>query len=203
MSAEQMAALHEQGVKDFLAGQQTDTQGGKILKPTVLPDGTKEFDLWAFPTKWEVSKGQIVDAMSFNKQVPGPEIRVRQGDRVRFVLQNQMDEPTSLHFHGLTVPNEFDGVPYVTQDPIMPGQSWTYTFRIVDPPGFYVYHSHFNSTAQVGAVSTGRSWCCPRQAHGPIHPSPPIRRATCARVRRPRSTRSTRCSSVTGRSGTR
>ena len=81
MSAEQMAALHEQGVKDFLAGEQTDTQGGQILKPTVLPDGTKEFDLWAFPTKWEVSKGQIVDAMSFNEQVPGPEIRVRQGDR--------------------------------------------------------------------------------------------------------------------------
>ena len=162
MSAEQMAALHEQGVKDFLAGQQTDTQGGKILKPTVLPDGTKEFDLWAFPTKWEVSKGQIVDAMSFNKQVPGPEIRVRQGDRVRFVLQNQMDEPTSLHFHGLTVPNEFDGVPYVTQDPIMPGQSWTYTFRIVDPPGFYVYHSHFNSTAQVGAGLYGALMVLPK-----------------------------------------
>jgi manganese oxidase len=150
MPAEQMAALHEQGVKDFLAGGQTDTQGGQILKPTILPDGTKEFDLWAFPVKWEVSKGKVVDAMSFNKQVPGPEIRVRQGDRVRFVLQNQMDEPTSLHFHGLTVPNRFDGVPYVTQDAIMPGQSWTYTFTIKDPPGFYVYHSHFNSTEQVG-----------------------------------------------------
>ena len=53
-------------------------------------------------------------------------------------------------FHGVTVPNEFDGVPFVTQDPIMPGRSWTYTFPIVDPPGFYVYHSHFNSTEQVG-----------------------------------------------------
>ena len=142
--------MHEQGVKDFLAGGQTDTHGGQLLKPTILPDGTKQFDLWTFPVKWEVSKGQFVDAMSFNEQVPGPEIRVRQGDTVRFVLQNQLDEPTTLHFHGVTVPNEFDGVPFVTQDPIMPGRSWTYTFPIVDPPGFYVYHSHFNSTEQVG-----------------------------------------------------
>jgi len=150
MSAEQMASMHEQGVKDFLAGDQTDTQGGQLLKPTILPDGTKQFELFAFPVSWEVSKGKFVDAMSFNEQVPGPEIRVRQGDKVQFVLQNQLDEPTTLHFHGVTVPNEMDGVPFVTQDPVMPGRSWTYTFRVVDPPGFYVYHSHFNSTAQVG-----------------------------------------------------
>ena len=150
MPAEQMAAMHEQVVNDFLAGDQTDTQGGQLLKPTILPDGTKQFELFAFPVSWEVSKGQFVDAMSFNEQVPGPEIRVRQGDKVQFVLQNQLDEPTTLHFHGVTVPNEFDGVPFVTQDPIMPGRSWTYTFTIKDPPGFYVYHSHFNSTEQVG-----------------------------------------------------
>lgn len=150
MTAEQMASMHEQGVKDFLAGDQTDTQGNQPLKPTVLPDGTKQFELYTMPVSWEISKDQFVDAMAFNEQVPGPEIRVRQGDRVRFVLENQLDEPTTLHFHGVTVPNEFDGVPFVTQDPIMPGRSWTYTFRVVDPPGFYVYHSHFNSTVQVG-----------------------------------------------------
>ena len=55
-----------------------------------------------------------------------------------------------LHFHGLTVPNEMDGVPFVTQPAIMPGQYWTYRFTIEDPPGMYVYHSHFNSTEQVG-----------------------------------------------------
>ncbi|HEX7248415.1 MAG TPA: multicopper oxidase domain-containing protein [Actinomycetota bacterium] len=151
MPAEQMASMHEQGVQDFLAGDQTSTQGGQPMKATILPDGTKRFELYTMPVSWEVAKDQFVDAMSFNEQVPGPEIRVRQGDRVEFVLENQLDEPTTLHFHGVTVPNEFDGVPFVTQDPIMPGRSWTYRFRVVDPPGFYVYHSHFNSTAQVGA----------------------------------------------------
>ena len=51
----------------------------------------------------------------------------------------------------MTVPNAMDGVPFITQDPIMPGQVWTYEFTVKDPPGMYVYHSHFNSTEQVGA----------------------------------------------------
>ena len=89
--------------------------------------------------------------MAFNGQVPGPKITVNPGDHVRFFVQNQMDQPFVLHFHGLTVPNAMDGVPFVTQDPIMPGMSWTYDFTITDPPGIYVYHSHFNSAEQVGA----------------------------------------------------
>ena len=72
------------------------------------------------------------------------------GDRVRIIVQNEMDQPTTLHFHGMTVPNGMDGVPYITQDPIMPGEFLTYEFKVVDPPGMYVYHSHFNSTEQVG-----------------------------------------------------
>jgi FtsP/CotA-like multicopper oxidase with cupredoxin domain len=55
-----------------------------------------------------------------------------------------------VHFHGLTVPNDMDGVPFITQDPILPGGFFTYEFDVVDPPGMYVYHSHFNSTEQVG-----------------------------------------------------
>jgi manganese oxidase len=163
MSAQQMAAMHEQGVKDFLAGGQTNTEGDRLLKPTILANGIKEFDLWAMPVSWEVSKDHAVDAMAFNEQIPGPQIRVRQGDRVRFVLQNQLDQPTVLHFHGMTVPNRMDGVPYVTQDPIMPGQSWTYTFTVKDPPGFYVYHSHFNSTEQVGQGLYGAIMVLPKQ----------------------------------------
>jgi FtsP/CotA-like multicopper oxidase with cupredoxin domain len=93
--------------------------------------------------------------MAFNGVVPGPEVRVQAGDRVKFVFQNQMDQPTSVHFHGLTVPNSEDGVPYVTQPPIMPGEYWTYRFTIKDPPGMYVYHSHFNSTEQVGSGMYG------------------------------------------------
>jgi FtsP/CotA-like multicopper oxidase with cupredoxin domain len=150
MSAAMMAAMHKAGVDAFLAGNQTSTQGNQLLKPTM--DGTtKVFTLTASNVKWEVSKGQFVDAMAFNGQIPGPQIDVSYGDHIRIVVENQLDQPTVVHFHGMTVPNAMDGVPYVTQDPIMPGQVWNYEFTVKDPPGMYVYHSHFNSTEQVGA----------------------------------------------------
>ena len=145
-----MATMHKAGVDAFLAGNQTTTQGNQPLKPTM--DGTtKVFTLTASNVKWEVSKGQFVDAMAFNGQIPGPQIDVQYGDHIRIVVENQLDQPTVVHFHGMTVPNAQDGVPYITQDPIMPGQVWTYEFTVKDPPGMYVYHSHFNSTEQVGA----------------------------------------------------
>jgi FtsP/CotA-like multicopper oxidase with cupredoxin domain len=100
--------------------------------------------------------------MAFNGQVPGPQITVHPGDRVRFFIRNQMDQPFALHFHGLTVPNEMDGVPFVTQDPVMPGQSWTYDFTVKDPPGMYVYHSHFNSAEQVGSGLYGALIVAPK-----------------------------------------
>jgi FtsP/CotA-like multicopper oxidase with cupredoxin domain len=150
MTPEMMAAMHKAGVEAFLAGNQTTTQGNQPLKPTM--DGTtKVFTLTAASVKWEVSKGQFVDAMAFNGQIPGPQIEVRYGDHVQIFLENQLDQPTVLHLHGMTLPNAEDGVPYITQDPIMPGQAWTYEFTVKDPPGMYVYHSHFNSTEQVGA----------------------------------------------------
>jgi uncharacterized cupredoxin-like copper-binding protein len=150
MSAQQMAEMHEAGVTAFLAGKETTTVGGQPLEPTM--DGhVKVFNLTVSQINWEVSKGVFKDAMAFNGMVPGPEIHVSYGDHVRFVVQNQMDQPFVMHFHGMTVPNAMDGVPYVTQDPIMPGQYWTYEFTVKDPPGMYVYHSHFNSTEQVGS----------------------------------------------------
>ena len=150
MTAQQMADMHKAGVEAFLAGKETDTQGNQLLKPT-MDGNTKVFELTAQNVKWETSKGQFVDAMAFNGQIPGPQIDVSYGDHIRIILQNQLDQPTTLHLHGMTVPNSQDGVPYVTQDPIMPGQYWTYEFDVRDPPGMYVYHSHFNSTEQVGA----------------------------------------------------
>jgi FtsP/CotA-like multicopper oxidase with cupredoxin domain len=150
MTAEEMAQGHEQGVLDFLAGKETDTFGNQLLDPK-MDGGVKVFNLTVDEIKWEVSKGNFVDAMAFNGQVPGPEIHVNAGDKVRFVVQNQMEQPFVLHFHGMTVPNKQDGVPYVTQPPIMPGEYWTYEFTVKDPPGFYVYHSHFNSAEQVDA----------------------------------------------------
>ncbi len=165
MTAVQMAQSHKAGVDAFVAqlkdGPNTKGTGNQVLAPTMHGD-VKTFRLIATQLRWEVSPGQFVDAMAFNGQIPGPEIRVRQGDHVRVQVENQMDQPLVVHFHGMTVPNAMDGVPFITQDPIMPGQSWTYAFTVVDPPGFYVYHSHFNSTEQVGKGLYGAFMVLPK-----------------------------------------
>ena len=100
--------------------------------------------------------------MGFNGTVPGPEIRVNPGDHVRIILRNEMTQPTILHFHGLTVPNDMDGVPFITQDPILPGGFFVYEFDVVDRPGMYVYHSHFDSTEQVGKGLYGAFYVQPK-----------------------------------------
>ena len=147
VTIEEMLEGHEAGVLAFPA--ETEALGNQPLEATI-ENGVKVFTLAARELKWETEPGVFVEAMGYNGQVPGPELRVNPGDRVRIVLRNEMTQPTVLHFHGLTVPNEMDGVPYITQDPILPGDFFTYEFEVTDPPGMYVYHSHFNSAEQVG-----------------------------------------------------
>jgi manganese oxidase len=82
--------------------------------------------------------------------VPGPEIRVTEGDKVRILVTNQLTQSTAVHFHGLMVPNNMDGVPFITQPPIKPGQTFTYEFQAREGnAGSHMYHSHHNSTEQV------------------------------------------------------
>jgi FtsP/CotA-like multicopper oxidase with cupredoxin domain len=154
MTAAEMADAHQAGVEAFVAqltdGPNTEGAGNQPLRPT-MDHGVKVFELTVSQIEWETTPGNVVDAMAFNGQVPGPQITVHPGDRVRFFIRNQMDQPFALHFHGLTLPNAMDGVPFVTQDPVMPGNSWNYEFTVTDPPGMYVYHSHFNSAEQVGS----------------------------------------------------
>ncbi len=147
MTAQQMADSHKAGVSAFPA--KTEGTGNQVLEPT-MDHGVKVFTLTATEVQWEVEPGVMKSAMAYNGQIPGPQLDLTYGDKVRIVLQNQLTQPTVLHFHGMTVPNEMDGVPYITQDPVMPGGYWDYEFTVKDPPGMYVYHSHFNSTEQVG-----------------------------------------------------
>ncbi|HLB40028.1 MAG TPA: multicopper oxidase domain-containing protein [Actinomycetota bacterium] len=172
MTAQEMADSHAAGVEAFVKqltdGPNTEGQGNQPLRPELDGD-VKVFNLTVSQIQWEIESGKFVDAMAFNDQVPGPQITVYPGDQVRFFVQNQMDQPFALHFHGLTVPNEMDGVPYVTQDPIMPGKSWTYEFTIKDPPGMYVYHSHFNSAEQVDAGLYGALIVAPRSGWSSVY----------------------------------
>jgi manganese oxidase len=134
-----------------VAGQfpaKTEGHGGDRLEPTVLADGTKEFDLEAKIVKWEVAPGKLVDAWTYNGVVPAPEIHVNDGDKVRIVLKNSLPESTSLHLHGIRVPNAMDGVDPYTQPPIEPGGSFTYEF-VAKGPAVGIYHSHHDAQLQV------------------------------------------------------
>ncbi len=89
-------------------------------------------------------------ALGYNKQWPGPTIRVTQGDRVRAIFTNNLKETTGVHFHGVLFDDFFqDGVPFVTQKPIVPGETYTYEFTATNA-GSLMYHSHHNATDQVG-----------------------------------------------------
>jgi FtsP/CotA-like multicopper oxidase with cupredoxin domain len=88
------------------------------------------------------------EVWAYNGQVPGPEIRVRQGGRLRITVENGLSEDTTVHWHGLRVPNAMDGVPHLTQAPIKPGESFTYEFDVPDAGTFW-YHPHQRSFEQV------------------------------------------------------
>lgn len=146
MSADQMDAQMAQRTKAF--PQRTSGLGGQVMAPKVLADGTKEFDLVAAVTPWEVEAGKVVQAWTYNGVVPGPTIHVNVGDRVRVVLTNRLPESTSIHFHGVRLPNDQDGVPDITQAPIKPGQTYVYQFTTTEP-AVGMYHSHQDAVRQV------------------------------------------------------
>jgi manganese oxidase len=144
--ADEMDAMHERGIKAFPA--KTALQGNQPLEPKMVA-GVKVFDLVAAPVQWEIEPGKFVAAFAYNGMVPGPAIRVREGDRVQINLVNNLDQSTAIHFHGLELPNDQDGVPFITQPPVKPGESYTYKFTVPNA-GSHMYHSHHNSAEQVG-----------------------------------------------------
>lgn len=147
-AADAMDAMHEKGIKAFPA--KTKGLGNQLMEPRIV-NGVKVYDLTASEIQWEVSPDQIVGAMAYNGQVPGPQIRVKEGDRVRVNLKNELKQSTVIHFHGLELPNDMDGVPFITQPPVKPGDSFTYEFTVpVGNAGSHMYHSHHNSATQVG-----------------------------------------------------
>ena len=123
-------------------------KGGQPFVPTIEADGTKVFNITVKEVDWEVEPGKIVKAMTYNGTVPGPEIHVNVGDKVRIVVTNELSESTSVHFHGIRVPNKYDGVDPYTQKPIMPGETFTYEWTTVEP-AVGIYHSHHDAQVQI------------------------------------------------------
>lgn len=94
------------------------------------------------------------DVWCYGGTVPGPELRVRQGDRLRVTVRNDLPEDTTVHWHGVRLPNAMDGVPHVTQPPIARGSSFVYEFDCVDAGTFW-YHPHLRGDSQVGRGLAG------------------------------------------------
>ncbi len=148
----------KQQIVDYTAqlkrGPNTKGVGNQILAPTVLADGTKVFALTAKIVDWEVEPGRTVRAWTYNGQVPGPVIKVADGDHVQIVVKNDLPQSTAVHWHGIEVPNAMDGVPFITQDPITPGKTFTYDF-VAHGPAVGMYHSHDYALGQVSNGMAG------------------------------------------------
>ncbi|HUC91185.1 MAG TPA: multicopper oxidase family protein [Paenibacillus sp.] len=104
--------------------------------------------LTAKPGKLQIDDKTTKDVWTYNGSVPGPQLRVKQGEMLNITLNNELPEPTTIHWHGLPVPNGMDGIPGVTMNAVQPGESFTYQFK-ADVPGTYWYHSHQNGVEQV------------------------------------------------------
>lgn len=133
--------------------------------PYKLVDGVKEFHLVAQPVKRELLPGAIMNHWGFNGSMPGPTIEVTEGDKVRIVLKNELPEATTLHLHGLELPNVQDGIEFVTQEPIMPGKTGVYEVTL-HQNGTFFYHPHMAMQEAIGMV--GLFIIHPRQAHQPV-----------------------------------
>ena len=127
---------------------ETEGVGNQLLEPTIAADGAKEFELTAAITPWEVEPGKFVDAWTYNGMVPGPMIKLEVGDLVRVHIQNDLPMGTDIHWHGVSTPNNMDGVSPITQDLIRSGEDFTYEF-VAEKPAVGMYHAHHHGHVQI------------------------------------------------------
>ena len=144
---------------------------GERYTPVIVPDGhtlpferrdgVKVFHLIAGPIKHQFAPGLDVFAWGYNGTTPGPLIEAVVGDRVRIYVTNQLPEPTSVHWHGMFVPNGMDGVSGLTQEAIPPGKTFKYEFTR-GKPGTFMYHPHFDEMTQIALGMVGMVVVHPR-----------------------------------------
>ena len=125
--------------------------GLKLNEPADLNPDPRivEINLTAKLADVEVAPGKLVHAWTYDGGLPGPLIKARVGDRLIVHFKNELKEPTTVHWHGVRVPIEMDGVPDISQPEVKQGESFTYDFVVRDA-GLYWYHPHVMSAAQVG-----------------------------------------------------
>jgi manganese oxidase len=134
--------------------------------PWTLKDGVKEFRLVAEPVAREFAPGMVVNCWGYNGSAPGPTIEVVEGDRVRVFVTNRLPEPTSVHWHGVLLPNGMDGVAGLTQPHIEPGETYVYEFTLRQH-GVQMYHPHSDEMVQIAMGMMGFFVIHPRAPEAP------------------------------------
>jgi manganese oxidase len=119
--------------------------------PHHLDGAVKVFRLTAEPVRRKIAPFKTIDAWGYNGTCPGPTIQIQQGDRIRIIFENRLPESTSIHWHGLEIPIEQDGAPWISQKPVPPGGTFTYEFT-VHQEGTFFYHAHGAMQEMIGQI---------------------------------------------------
>lgn len=141
------------------------TPNGSSLKWKVV-GGVKVGHLIASEFDHELAPGLKVKAWGYNGSTPGPTLELTQGDSVRIYVTNRLPEPTTMHWHGVILPNGMDGVSGLTQKPIQPGETFLYEFTFKDA-GTFMYHPHYDEMTQMALGMNGMIVVHPRAPKGP------------------------------------
>ena len=141
------------------------TPNGRTL-PWRMVNGVKVGHLIAQPVQHEFAPGLSAECWGYNGSTPGPTIEATEGDEVRIYVTNRLPEPTTVHWHGMIVPNGMDGVTGLNQPPIPPGETFVYDFRLRDA-GTFMYHPHFDEMTQIALGMGGMVIVHPRTPVGP------------------------------------
>jgi len=123
-----------------------------VLADSSAPD--LDYELIVEPADISLIEGTTTPAWCFNGGFPAPVLRARQNKPIRIAVVNRLAEPTTIHWHGLRIRNDMDGVPFLCQQPIQPGETFVYAFTPPDAGTFW-YHPHMNSTEQLGRGLVG------------------------------------------------
>jgi len=134
--------------------------------PWTMKDGVKEFHLTAEVIKHEVAPGMVITAWGYNGRTPGPMIEAVEGDRVRFFVHNKLPERTSVHWHGILLPNGMDGVAGLNQPHIEPGETYVYEFTLRQH-GVNMYHPHSDEMTEMAMGMMGFFVVHPRVPENP------------------------------------
>jgi manganese oxidase len=149
------------------AGYKPVTTPNGATLPWKMVDGVKVFHLTAEPVKHEFAPGLVAECWGYNGRVHGPTIEAVEGDRVRIYVTNKLDEATTVHWHGILLPNGMDGVGGLTQKAILPGETYRYEFTL-QQHGTFMYHSHHDEMTQMALGMIGIFIIHPREVKTPV-----------------------------------